>query len=293
MTGWNDLTIAVVAGDEREMEIARLAASTGAEVRTFGFPGADEEIDGTVPATSAAEAMRGADYCLFPIPGINDRRLFAPAATEPIVPDAVLLGELASGAAIILGAADQHLRDAAAASRVRLIEYESDDELMLLRAPAVVEGALQRAIELTDVTIHGADVLVVGYGNIGALLALRLGALGANVHVAARNPVQRAHAESVGARALGLRDVAAAASRFQMVFSAVPAPVVDRSLLERLPAGALVMDLAAPPGGVDLEAAAEIGLRATWARGLGRRAPITVGASQWKGIRERIEADRP
>jgi dipicolinate synthase subunit A len=74
-----------------------------------------------------------------------------------------------------------------------------------------------------------------------------------------------------------------------MVFSAVPAPVVGREVLRRLPPGALVMDLAAPPGGVDLELARELGHRAVWARGLGRRAPITVGASQWSGIRRRIE----
>jgi dipicolinate synthase subunit A len=26
-----------------------------------------------------------------------------------------------------------------------------------------------------------------------------------------------------------------------------------------------------------------------WARGLGSRAPVTVGASQWSGVRPRIE----
>ena len=49
------------------------------------------------------------------------------------------------------------------------------------------------------------------------------------------------------------------------------------------------MDLAAPPGGVDFDAAKRLGLKAIWGRGLGSRAPITVGASQWGGIRERIE----
>jgi dipicolinate synthase subunit A len=30
-------------------------------------------------------------------------------------------------------------------------------------------------------------------------------------------------------------------------------------------------------------------LKTLWTRGLGSRAPITVGASQWSGIRPRIE----
>ena len=51
----------------------------------------------------------------------------------------------------------------------------------------------------------------------------------------------------------------------------------------------LIVDLAAPPGGVDFDAAKRLGLTAIWGRGLGSRAPVTVGASQWGGIRERIE----
>lgn len=74
-----------------------------------------------------------------------------------------------------------------------------------------------------------------------------------------------------------------------MLFSTVPHRVVDDEILGLLPAGSLVMDLAAPPGGIDLAAAERLGHRAVWARGLGRRAPITVGASQWSGIIRRIE----
>jgi dipicolinate synthase subunit A len=292
MTDWSSLTIAVVAGDEREAEIARLAAETGAEVRAFGFPGIEQVIDGVTASASAAEAMRGADYCLFPIPGIADTALFAPAAPAPIVPDEALLSELAPGAVIFLGAADDHVRAAAESTGVWLSEYESDEELMLQRAPAVVEGAIQRAVEVTDVTIHATNVAVVGYGNIGALLALRLLALGARTHVAARNPIQRADAHARGATALSLEELVQAARTLEMVFSTVPARVVDREILERLPRRALVMDLAAPPGSVDLALAEELGHRAVWARGLGRHAPVTVGRSQWEGIRRRIEEHR-
>ena len=35
---WRQLVIAVLGGDEREQEICRRAAATGAQVRGFGFP---------------------------------------------------------------------------------------------------------------------------------------------------------------------------------------------------------------------------------------------------------------
>jgi len=288
---WDLLTIAVVGGDEREREVARLAAETGAEVRAYGLPWPDGGIDGVTQAPDAETAMRGARYALFPSPGLGlDGSLYAPAAPAPIVPDGRLLGVLSPGAHMILGTANDRLRAAAERAGVGLHEYESDKELMLLRGPAIVEGALGVAIEHTDVTIHAAPVAVVGHGTIGSLLARTLVALGARVHVFARNPVQRAAAFAAGASPHPLEELAELAPSLRMVFSTAPAPVVTRAILERLPQGALVVDLAAPPGGVDLEAAGELGHRAVWARGLGRRAPVTVGASQWLGIRRRIEA---
>lgn len=283
--------VAIVGGDEREQEIARLAAIAGARVTAFGFPWPEEGIAGVEPAASAEEALRGADYALFPIPGIAaDGSLFAPAASVPIFPGVELLRTLAPGAHVILGAADEGLRAAAIETGVKLHEYEHDKELMLLRGPAIIEGALAAVIANTRVTIHEANVCLVGHGTIGALFARALVLLGASVTVAARNPVQRAAARASGAAAVPLTDLPALAPDLAMLFSTVPAAVVDRVVLERLPRGALVMDIAAPPGGVDLDAARALGHVAVWARGLGRRAPVTVGASQWSGIRKRIEA---
>lgn len=282
--------IAIVGGDEREQEIGRLAAAGGADVTAFGFPWPDEAIEGVRRAESPADALRGARYALFPIPGIaEDGSLFAPTAPEPIIPTAELLAELESPGHVILGTADERLRAAAAVSGVTLHEYEQDVELMLLRGPAIVEGALATAIANTRVTIHGARICVVGHGTIGALLARTLVLLGGRVTVAARNPVQRAAARAIGADSIPLEGLFDLGPDLVLLFSTVPAPVVDESVLERLPRGALVMDLAAPPGGVDLDAARKLGLVAVWARGLGRRAPVTVGASQWYGIRKRID----
>ncbi len=284
------IRIAVVGGDEREQEIARLAAAEGAEVRAFAFPWPEPGIEGVALARSAAEAMRGARYALFPIPGIAaDGSLFAPAAAEPIVPDEELLRELEPAAHVILGAADDKLRAAAAAAGVTLHEYEHDEELMLLRGPAIVEGALAQAIQHTRVTIHGSPIAVVGHGAIGSLLGRTLVLLGARVTVVARNPVQRAAAVAAAAEAVPLEALRDVAARSAMLFSTVPAPVVGREALAAMRPGALVMDLAAPPGSVDLDAARALGLVAVWARGLGRRAPVTVGSSQWQGIRKRIE----
>jgi dipicolinate synthase subunit A len=283
------IVIAVVGGDERESEIARMAAAAGADLRAFGFPWPEAGIVGVVACASAADALEGANYALFPIPGMgHDGSLFAPSAPAPIVPDAALLAHMRPGASIILGTADEPLRRLAAALGLLIVEYESDTELMLTRGPAIVEGAIATAILNTVITLHNADVGVVGHGTIGRLLARKLVAMFAHVHVFARNPVQRAEAYAAGCSAHPLEDLARIAPDLDMLFSTVSAPVVDRGVLVELAKGSLVMDLAAPPGSVDLVAAEELGLRGIWARGLGRRAPVTVGRSQWIGILKRI-----
>ena len=183
-------------------EIARLAGTTGARITAFGFPWPERGIDNVIKKATAGDALAGADIALMPIPGIaTDGSLFA---TETIIPDADLLSAMAPGAHIILGQADANLSAAAAAAGVTLHEYESDQELMLLRAPAIVEAAIRIIIENTRVTIHKTRICVVGQGNIGGVLTRSLIALGAEVTVAARNPVQRAQAYTLGAEAIDI-----------------------------------------------------------------------------------------
>lgn len=288
---WTRLTIGMLGGDKREQEIARRAAATGAEVRAHGFPWPEQGIPNVRHLDDPAAVLKNARFALFPIPGISaSGALFAPAAPAPIVPDRAMLAGMAPRAHIILGWADKNLKAHAEALSIGLHEYEWDRSLMLQRTPAILEGLLKIVIENTAITIHSAQACVVGQGTIGTVLARYLVALGAYTHVAARNPEQRAAAFVAGATPHLLEELPELAPRLDLVFSTVPTRVVGEDVLSRLRKSALIVDLAAPPGGVDFDAAKQLGLAAIWGRGLGSRAPVTVGASQWGGIRERIEA---
>jgi dipicolinate synthase subunit A len=284
------LLLSVVGGDEREQEIARLAARAGAGVRAFGFPVPPGGIEGVEVVASLDDAFRDARVVLLPIPGIaRDHSIFAPEYPDPIVVGEDVLRLMAPDGHLVLGAADDALAAAAERAGVRVNGYEHDQELMMLRAPSIVEGALEIAIRETAFSLHGSPTVVVGFGNIGERLAVTLHALGARVTVVARNPVQRAKAFAAGLGIAPLAELDELLPSTTLLFSTVPSSVVTTASIGLLPAGALVMDLAAPPGGIDLAAARARGLTAVWARGLGRRAPITVGASQWNGVRRIIE----
>jgi dipicolinate synthase subunit A len=287
---WSKLTIGMLGGDKREQEIARRAALTGADVRAHGFPWPEQGITNVKHLSNPADVLKGAKFALFPIPGISaSGALFAPAAPAPIMPDRAMLAGMAPRAHIILGWADKNLKAHAEALSIGLHEYEWDRSLMLQRTPAILEGLLKIVIENTAITIHNSTACVVGQGTIGAVLTRYLVALGAHTHIAARNPEQRAAAFVAGATPHALEELPELAPRLDFIFSTVPTRVVGDDVLSRLPKSALVVDLAAPPGGVDFDAAKRLGLTAIWGRGLGSRAPVTVGASQWGGIRARIE----
>ena len=72
-----------------------------------------------------------------------------------------------------------------------------------------------------------------------------------------------------------------------VIFNIASAPLLDQNFLKRVNSQVILIDLAAPPGGIDFKAAKDLNLTAIWGRGLGGRAPQTVGQVQWIGI-ERI-----
>ncbi len=291
MSVWNGLKVAVLGGDARETEIAALAVEAGAVVRRFGTPDAGAGRHAGEVATTLHDALRDARVAIGPIPFPGpDGRLFAPHAPEPIYLDAQALRTMDMDGHVVIGKATDDLLSSARSVGVVVHEYEHDTELMLLRAPAIAEGAIAAAIERSPVTIHASPIGVLGFGRTARGLTRALLGLGAKVYVFARKAEARAEAYGYGASAHALADVPEIFPRLEIVFNTVPEPVVDRVVLSMLRPGTLVVDMSAPPPGVDHAAAEELGLDLLWARGLGASAPRTVGASQWGGISRIIEA---
>lgn len=147
-------------------------------------------------------------------------------------------------------------------------------------AVPTAEGAIQIALEELPITLHGARVLVIGFGRVGKALAQRLAGLGAKVSVAARKWADLALAESCGYCGEQTEHLAGWLCGYDLVVNTVPALVLGEAELADLKPDCLVLDLASKPGGVDLEAAARLGRNVIWALSLpGKVAPVTAGAA--------------
>jgi dipicolinate synthase subunit A len=135
--------------------------------------------------------------------------------------------------------------------------------------------------------MHQSQVLISGFGRIGAALGHLLLGMRARVHTATPLAIEQAYAYQAGLSVYPLEQLPKIIGKMEIIFNTIPARIYDRELLKCLDPDTLLIDIVAPPGGVDREAAQELGIHFIWARGLGRFGPRTVAKSQWIGV-ERI-----
>ena len=230
---------------------------------------------------AAAAALRAAGCTVLPPDRAAEApNLLLPMTTAESQPESMAAQAAARpGARAFAGRVGPALRGCAAARGVQLYDYYEEPALARLNAVPTAEGCLGLLLQLRDRTIWESPFLVLGYGRVGRAVANRLAALGGRVTVAARAADQRAAARCSGCRAAPLTALPRLLPGFEAVVNTIPAPVLPAALLARLPAGAVIIDLASAPGGVDLAAADALGLCARFAPGLpGRCAPATAGA---------------
>jgi len=238
----------VVGSDARQAAAGRALARAG------------YRVDGT-------EEIALADYILLPLP-----------LDEAKTPLAELLRAARPGTLALGGKISEQAREIAREAGVELVDYFAREELTVRNAIPTAEGCISILMQERKRTLFGSAVLLTGFGPVGQALGVRLAALGTQVTVAARRPVQRALAESFGLRSIELGQLAAIAPVFDTVVNTIPAAVLTAPVLAQLRPGSLVIDLASKPGGTDFEAARRMGHKAVHALSLPAVcAPETAG----------------
>ena len=239
---------AVIGSDRRQKAAGRALARAGYRVE-------------------GPEQVPLADYILLPLP-----------LDEARAPLAELLRAAKPGALALGGMLSQQAKDIAREAGVELVDYFAREELTVRNAIPTAEGCIGILLRERSRTLYGSAVLLAGFGPVGQALGVRLAALGARVTVAARRPVQRAQAESLGMQAIPLARLETMAPAFDTVVNTVPALVLTPPVLARLRPGSLIVDLASRPGGTDFDAARRLGHQAIHALSLPAAcAPETAG----------------
>lgn len=165
------------------------------------------------------------------------------------------------------------------------VDLLADEEYQRDIARMTAEGAVSAAMRSARGTIFGAECLVAGWGRIGRALTEILVGLGARVTVLSRRQESRPEIAALGGAWADTGSAERAAAGKSIVFSTAPAMIFDGPALAKLRRGALVIDLASPPYGVDLAAAEKLGLNAWREPALpGRYCPEAAAAAIFRAL---------
>ena len=271
-------TIAVLGGDERMNFAAHTLGQLGYDVREWGRR---EEDDAVIFSKTARSWLLDVDVLMLPLPtSLDGTHLWRPLLKNGEELRIETIFNAAPEKLWLVGRFGESLRLRADREKIRWVDYFESEILQLKNALPTAEGAIEIAMRELPVVLDGTKVAVIGYGRIGEVLSQKLKLLGADVTVYARRPEVCARAELLGCFAkqiLGEHSLDFDTNT-RVIFNTVPSRLFVRTVLKALPRDCLIIDLASAPGGVDMTAAKELGIRSIWATALpGKCAPESAG----------------
>lgn len=266
----------IIGGDKRQLMMAKSIVADGYKVYMTGFETIDTTV-GTWIDTTLENTVNNSDVLILPLPITKDNKtLNSTYADRPIYLNSDFAG-LISGKRVYCGMKSQLLKLCSELDPKLIYDYMLREEFAVQNAVPTSEGAIEIAMREYSGTINGSRCLVIGYGRIGRVLAAMLKGIGAYVTVASRKKQDMAWSHLAGYNAVR-SDKLHETGGFDIVFNTVPYVLLDAHTLAKTCDGAIVIDLASQPGGVDKEAAKRLGIRCTHALSLpGRVAPKAAG----------------
>lgn len=268
-----------IGGDARQLEVIEKLIELDASVTLIGFDNLQKPFGGTASKQLSPEALEKADALVLPVVGTDEQgRVEGIFSGSEMTLTADLLGALPKHAVIYTGMAKPYLKQLCASQGLRLVELLERDDVAIYNSIPTAEGALMIAIQNTDITIHGSQSMVLGFGRTGLTMARTLQGLGAKVKVGVRKPEHFARALEMGFTPFYTRELYQEVANIDLLFNTIPTMIVTAQIITNIPHRAVLIDLASKPGGIDFRFAEKRGIKAMLAPGLpGIVAPKTAG----------------
>jgi len=170
---------------------------------------------------------------------------------------------MCKGKTIFAGAIPINMKEQMEKCNVKYYDLMEYDDVAILNAIPTAEGAIKIAIEKTETTLSGNNILILGFGRIGKILCKMLHGIGANVYCEARKPSDLAQIKALGYNDIDLKYLDNYLSSFDYIFNTIPIMILDKNRLEKVKKDVCIIDLASNPGGVDFEYAKEKNIKAS------------------------------
>jgi len=223
------------------------------------------------------DVLYGADIIILPLPAFVEGSLNTPFSDESISEEE-LLHMIPKDTIVFGGKLSKSFINTAKTLGIKVYDYMNREDFAVLNAVPTAEGAIALAIQHTKGMICKSNTLICGYGRIGKILAHHFRELGANVTVSARKAHDLAWISSYGMKAVKTGELFYENLEYDIIINTVPDMVFDKKLLSHVKNGCVMIDLASLPGGIDIDAASEMGITAIRALSLpGKMSPQAAG----------------
>lgn len=276
----------IIGGDLRNIMLAKSMAKDGNIVYTYGLEKSEEikELKKSIQFNNLQEAVESSNIIIGPTPFTKDEINI----NTPFSEKQILIKELIQkikNKTLIAGSIKQNVYDLASENNVRIIDFMKKEEVAILNAISTVEGAIEIIIKNTDKILHGSNILILGFGRIGKVLAKKLSGLSANITCAARKKEDFAWITAYGYKTTNINLLKKNLSQYDIIINTVPHMVLTKERLNYVKKDCLIIDLASKPGGIDQKIAEEKGIKSIWALALpGKVAPFTTAEIIKKAI---------
>jgi dipicolinate synthase subunit A len=271
--------IAVVGGDARQLEIIRKLTELDAKISLVGFEQLDHAFTGAVKEKLEEIDFSLIDSIILPVPGTNlEGHVETIFSNEKVVLTEEMLLKTPAYCTVYSGISNSYLTGITKKANRQLIQLFERDDVAIYNSIPTVEGTIMMAIQHTDFTIHGSKIAVLGLGRVGMSVARTFQALGAKVKVGARKSEHLARITEMALQPFHLNALDAEVKDVDILINTIPYMIVNATIISKMPAHTLIIDLASKPGGTDFRYAEKRGIKALLAPGLpGIVAPKTAG----------------
>lgn len=257
---------AIVGGDKRTACMALVLAKKGYDVICFGTMkyATNEKIYYT---DTLQEAITKASVIVCGIPFEKKGGLYFEEERFK-TPLTELQRLLRKHHKIFGGVISEDFKRVCEKRNIGCFDFMQEEALTIYNAVATAEGAILEALLHKDTQLHHSQVLVLGYGRCGKVLADKLKGLSGQVTVCSAQPQELAYAAAVGFQVLPLSEMPQRVECFEYVFNTIPATILTESCLKNMKEDSLIIDIASNRVGVDYEAANLLKREALYCPGL-------------------------
>ncbi len=269
---------AIIGGDLRIIKLAKMLAQEGNKVYTYGLEKAEElkNIQNITFSDKLSKAIQDTEIVIGPIPFSSNAKDINSPFSEKTISSRELM-HVINAKILIAGSITPEIYDLANDEYIEIIDIMKREELAVLNTISTAEGAIEIAISNTNKIIHGSEVLILGFGRIGKVLARKMVGLSAKITCAARKEEDLAWIKAYGFQATNISSVGENLAKYDIIINTVPHLILTKERLQFVQPECLLIDLASNPGGIDKKTVKDRGLKLVWALALpGKVAPVTT-----------------